>query len=67
MSVGILDFVWALLAIAIVVMIMNVLMGFYIKSMNRGYMNVNFRNVSARIFLFAIFSILFYYAGILVG
>lgn len=67
MSLGILDFVWALLAIAIVVMIMNVLMGFYIKSMNRGYMNVNFRNVSARIFLFAIFSILFYYAGILVG
>lgn len=67
MSVGFVSFLLSLFAIAIVVMIMNVLMGFYIKSMNRGYMNVNFRNVSARIFLFAIFSILCYYASILVG
>lgn len=66
MGVGILDFSLALAAIAIVVLVMNVVMGFYIKSMNRGYLNINFRNVSARLFLFAIVSILLYYASQLI-
>ena len=66
MSVAIGSFLMSLVAIALVVMIMNVLVGFYIRSMNRGYLNINFRNVSARLFLFAIFSILLYYASLLV-
>lgn len=66
MNVKILNFVMSLGAIAIIVLIMNVIMGFYVKSMNRGYLNINFRNVSARLFLFAIISILLYYASLLV-
>ena len=66
MDVKILEFASAVVAVALVVMIMNVLMGFYIRSMNRGYLNINFRNVSARLFLFALFSILLYYGSLLV-
>lgn len=66
MSVAILPFIFSLVAIAIVVIVMNLLMGFYIRSMNRGYLNINFRNISARLFLFALFSILIYYASLLV-
>lgn len=66
MNVKILDFAMSLGAVAIIVLVMNVVMGFYIKSMNRGYLNINFRNVSARLFLFAIISILLYYASLLI-
>lgn len=66
MSVAILPFLFSLVAIAIVVIVMNLLMGFYIRSMNRGYLNINFRNISVRLFLFALFSILIYYASLLV-
>lgn len=66
MTVEILPFFMSLLAVILVIMIMNILIGFYIKSINRGYMNINFRNVSARLFLFALFSVLIYYAGLLV-
>ncbi len=66
MSVKIVPFVTSLVAIALVVMVMNVLMGYYIKTMNRGYLNINFRNISVRLFLFALFSILIYYASLLV-
>ena len=65
-SVKILPFIMSLLSIGIVVFVMNVIMGFYIKTMNRGYLNINFRNISVRIFLFALFSILIYYASLLV-
>ena len=65
-SIKIVPFIMSLVSIGIVVFVMNVLMGFYIKSMNRGYLNINFRNVSVRIFLFAIFSILVYYMGLLI-
>ena len=67
MSVKILPFIMSLVSIGVVVFVMNVLMGFYIKTMNRGYLNINFRNISVRIFLFALFSILIYYASLLVG
>lgn len=66
MSVKIVPFITSLLAIAIVVFVMNVLMGYYIKTMNRGYLNINFRNISVRLFLFALFSMLIYYASLLI-
>lgn len=65
-SVKILPFIISLVCVGIVVFVMNVIMGFYIKTMNRGYLNINFRNISVRIFLFALFSILIYYASLLV-
>ncbi len=66
-SIKIVPFLASLVAISIVVMVMNVLMGYFVRSMNRGYLNVNFRNISARLFLMALFSILVYYAGGLVA
>ena len=67
MSIGFSSFILSLLAIAIVVIIMNVFMGYYIKSMNRGYLNINFRNVPVRLFMLSIFSIILYYASILIA
>ncbi len=66
MSLSIVNFILSLLAISIVVILMNVFMGFYIRSMNRGYLNINFRNVSVRLFLLAIFAMVLQYAGMLV-
>lgn len=66
MSVKIVPFLMSLIVIIVVVFVMNVIVGFYIKSMNRGYLNINFRNISVRLFLFALFSILIYYMSLLV-
>lgn len=66
MSVSFLSLILSLFAIALVVLVMNVFVGFYIKSMNRGYLNINFRNVSIRLFMLAIFSMVIYYASMLV-
>ncbi|MBQ8452051.1 MAG: hypothetical protein IJ538_04695 [Clostridia bacterium] len=65
-DVAIVEFALQLLAVAIVVMFMNIVIGFFVRTFNRGYMNINFRSVSARLFFFGILSILFYYAGLLV-
>lgn len=67
MSVGIVSFILALVAIVLIVMVMNVFMGFYIRSLNRGYLNINFRNVSIRLFMMAIFAMVLYYASMLVA
>lgn len=63
MSLPFADFLVSILAVCIVIFVMNVLVGFYVHSINRGYMNINFRDVSARLFIMAIFSILLIYAG----
>lgn len=60
------EFFVELIAFAIVVLVMNVIVGFFVRSMNRGYMNFNFRNIASRLFLLGFVSILFYYAGLLV-
>ena len=66
MSVPILEFAMALGAIVVSIMATNVLVGFYVYSSNKSYINVNFRHVPSRLFLLAIFSILLYYAGLMV-
>lgn len=65
MTVSIGSFFLELAAVEIVVLISSALIGFYIKSLNRGYMNVSARNVPARLFLLAVVSIILYYIGIL--
>lgn len=65
MSLAIVDFAMCVLAICAVVLIMNVFIGFFIESYNRSYIDKNFRNVSSRLFLFAIFAVILYYAGML--
>ena len=63
MTLSFAEFLVSVLAVCIVIFVMNVLVGFYVHSINRGYMNINFRDVSARLFVLAIFSILLIYAG----
>lgn len=65
LSVG--SFMMAILAIIIVILITNVVIGFFVESLNRGYLSVYFRNVPARLFLFALIAIILYYAGIFVA
>lgn len=44
------NFMLCVLAISIVIIVMNLILGFFIKSLNRGYLNINVRNVSSRLF-----------------
>lgn len=66
MNVAIVDFLMMIAAISVVIFVMNFFVGFYVHSINRGYMNINFRDVSARLFVLAIFSILLIYASQLI-
>lgn len=63
MSESIANFSMAIVAIVLVVFVMNMIVGFFVESVNKSYINVNFRHVPSRLFLLAIFSILLYYAG----
>ncbi len=66
MSLPVANFLLSVVAMSIVIIVMNLVVGFFVKSMNRGYMNINFRNVSARLFFLAIISLILYYASLLV-
>ena len=66
LSVSIASFAMGIVAVAVVIIAMNALFGFYVRSFNRGYMHVKFRNVASRLFLMAFFSVLLYYAALLV-
>lgn len=67
MTLPLINFLMSILAIVIVVLLTNVIIGFFVESLNRGYLSVYFRNVPARLFLFALISILLYYAFMLVA
>ena len=55
------------IAIAVVcIFVTNVIIGFFIKSLNRNYVNISARNIAVRLFTLAIFSIILYYAQMLV-
>ena len=56
-------FTVSLLAAIIVVIVSNLLIGFFVKSLNREHIHESLRNVSVRLFLFAILAVLFYYFG----
>lgn len=65
LTLPIADFSMQILAVAISILVINVLVGFYTESVNRSYVNSSFRNVPSRLFLLAIFSILLHYAGLM--
>jgi len=67
MSVAVAPFFMNLVAIAIVLFAMHTLVCTFINSINRSSLNINFRNVSARLFLFAIISFLLHYAALLIA
>ena len=65
MTIPIAEFSMQILAVAISILVVNILVGFYTESVNRSYVNSAFRNVPSRLFLLAIFSILLHYAGLM--
>ena len=67
MSVAVAPFFMNLVAIAIVLFVMHTLVCTFVNSINRSSLNINFRNVSARLFLFAIISFLLHYATLLIA
>ncbi len=66
MNISISQFFISLAAIVIVVLVTNLILGFFVRWLNRGYMNVSVRNVPARLFMLAILSIILYYASQLI-
>lgn len=66
MSLSIVAFIMSVLAVVLVIMFMNVFIGVFVGLINRSYVNKSFRNMSSRLFLFAIISIIIYYASLLV-
>lgn len=67
MALEIAPFLMGLVAIAIVLLVMNVVVGIFVDSINRSSLNVNFRNISARLFLFAIIAMLLHYLKFIVA
>ena len=67
MALEIAPFFMGLVAIAIVLLLMNVIVGIFVDSINRSNLNVNFRNITARLFLFAIIAMLLHYANLIVA
>lgn len=65
-TLAIVPFVCSLLSVIIVVFVMTVLIGFYVEGINKSSLRICFRNVSARLYLLAIFAIILYYASMLV-
>lgn len=66
LSLKILPFLMTVLAIMAVIFVTNLIIGFYIESINKSYLKICVRNVSARLYLVAIFAILLFYLGKLV-
>lgn len=66
MTLPIGEFAIAVAAVISVVLIMNVIIGFFVESLNKSYLNINYRNVPARLCLMAVFSIILFYLAQLV-
>lgn len=66
LSLEIVPFLLSIGAILVVIFITNLLIGIYIESINKSTLKVYFRNVSARLFLIAVFAMVLFYAGMLV-
>ena len=66
MTLPIGEFAVAVAAVISVVLIMNIIIGFFVESLNKSYLNINYRNVPARLCLMAVFSIILFYLAQLV-
>ena len=67
MALEIAPFFMNLVAIAVVLFVMNALIGVFVESINRSSLDINFRNVSARLFLFAIIAFILHYANFIIA
>lgn len=65
-SLDIVPFMMSVLAVVVVIVVMNILIGFFVESINKSNLRICFRNVSARLYLLAIFAILLFYANMII-
>ncbi len=66
MTLKIVPFIMAVLAVMVSIFVTNLIMGFYIESVNKSTLKLCVRNVAARLYLVAFFAILLFYLGKLV-
>ena len=66
LTLEIIPFLMSLAAAVVVVFFTNLIMGFFLEHINKSYLNINIRNVSARMFLTVIFVIFFHYVNMLI-
>lgn len=62
-SLEFLPFLFTLLSIVLTIYASNLIIGFYIESINKSTLKLCVRNVSARLYLLAFFAILLFYLG----
>ena len=66
MTLKIVPFIMTILAIMVVIFVTNLIMGFYIESINKSSLKLCVRNVSARLYLLAFYAVLLFYLSKLV-
>ena len=66
LTLAIVPFILSVAALIAVVFAAMLIIGFYIDSINSSALKIYFRNVSARLFLIAIFAVILFYANMLV-
>lgn len=66
LTLAILPFVLTVAAVVVVVFLTTFIVGFFVESINKSSLRLCFRNVSARLYLLAIFGVLLYYLNMLV-
>lgn len=67
MSLALAPFLINVVAIVAVLFVMSIIVGMFVDGINRSSLNVNFRNISARLFLFGIIALLLYYANLFIA
>lgn len=66
MTLKIVPFLLATLAVMLAIFVSNLIIGFYIESINRSSLKLCVRNVAARLYLMAFFAILLFYLAKLI-
>ena len=66
LTLAIVPFILSVAAVISVVFVATIVIGVYIDSINSSNLKIYFRNVSARLFLIAIFGVILFYANMLV-
>jgi len=66
MSYGIIEFLIMAGTIALTMFVSNLIFGLYVEDANKSAVNTNYLNVPSRLFMMAIFSMILYYASLLI-
>lgn len=66
LTLAFVPFLMSLLAVVVVIFVTNFIIGFFIEGVNKSSLPLCCRNVTARLFLIAIFAMLLYYANMLI-